>query len=105
MTRFLLALMGFGLLAAAPQASAACRWFGTQLECPIGGSQLSIGTQAAAEPFYANPLRPRGLQGSDGLDELLDDRAVSEWPVRLDLQNVGVDPRLCRKVGNETYCY
>jgi len=105
MTRFLLALLGFGLLAAAPQASAACRWFGTQLECSIGGGQLAIGTQAAAEPTYANPLRPRGLQGTDRLDELLDDRAPSEWPVRLDLQNVGVDPRLCRKVGDETYCY
>jgi hypothetical protein len=106
MTRFLLALLGFGLLAAAPQeALAACRWFGTQLECPIGASQMSIGTQAAAEPTYANPLRPRGLHGSDGLDELLDDHAVPEWPVRLDLQNVGVDARLCRKVGNEIYCY
>jgi hypothetical protein len=40
-------------------------------------------------------------QGSNGLDEPLDGRAVPEWPVQLDLQNVCVDPRLCR---NETYC-
>jgi hypothetical protein len=106
MTRFLLALlMALGLLGAAPRDSAACRWFGTQLECPVGGSQLLIGTQAAAEAPSVNSLRPHGLQGNDGLSELLDDRVVPEWPVRLELQNVGVDPGLCRKFGNETYCY
>ena len=106
MTRFLLALpLALGLLGATPQPSAACRWFGTQVECGVGGSQLLIGTQAAAEPTYIDPLRPHGLQGSAGLSDVLDDRVVPEWPARLDLQNVGVDPGLCRKVGNETYCY
>ena len=105
MTRFLLVLPALALLGAAPRASAACRWFGTQLECPVGGSQLFLGTQAAAEPTYINPLRVQGIQGSDGLHEFLDDRAVPRWPLRLDLQNVGVDRSLCRKFGNETYCY
>src|SRR5437899_661578 len=49
MTRFLLALMALGLFGATPQASAACRWFGTQLECDLGESQVLIGTQKMAE--------------------------------------------------------
>jgi hypothetical protein len=102
MTRFLLALMALGLLGAAPQASPVCRRFGTQLECDLGGSQLLLGTQAAAEPAYAGALRPQLVQGSD---QLLHHGAVPEWPLRLDLQNVGVDPDSCRRIGNETYCY
>ena len=102
MTRFLLALMAVGLLAGAPQASAACRWFGTQLDCDLGGRQLLLGTQAVAEPAYAGTLRPQPIQGSD---ELLDNGAVPESPLRLNLQNVGVDPSSCRRIGNETYCY
>jgi hypothetical protein len=102
MTRFLFALMALGLLGAAPQASAACRWFGSQLECDLGGSQLLVGTQASAEPAYAGAVRPQPVQGRD---ELLDHGAVPERPLRLDLQNVGVDPGSCRRIGNETYCY
>jgi hypothetical protein len=102
MTRFLLALMALGLLGAAPQASAACRWYGTQLECDLGGSPLLVGTQTVADPAYAGALRPQPIQGSD---ELLDDGSVSDWPLRFDLQNVGVDPDSCRRIGNETYCY
>ena len=102
MTRFLLALMALGLFGATPQASAACRWFGTQLECDLGGNQVLIGTQRMAEPSYAGGLRPQQLQGSDGL---LDARAVPERPLPLRLQNIGVDPGLCQKWGNETYCY
>ena len=102
MTRLLLVLTALVLLGTATQAPAACRRFGTQLECSLGGSQLLIGTQAAAEPAYAGALRPQPLQASDGL---LDDRPPPRWPLRLQLQNVGVDPSLCRKIGNETYCY
>jgi hypothetical protein len=102
MTRFLFALMALGLLGAAPQASAACRWFGSQLECDIGGSQLLLGTQAAAEPAYVGALRPQPIHGSN---ELLSLGAVPEAPLRLNLQNVGVDPNSCRRIGNETYCY
>ncbi len=101
MTRFLFALMALGLFGATPQASAACRWFGTQLECDLGESQVLIGTQKMAEPAYAGALRPQPLQRSDELDA----SAAPERPFRLDLQNVGVDPGLCRKLGNETYCY
>jgi len=100
MMRFPLALMTLGLLAAAAQAPAACRQFGTQLECDLSGSQLLIGTQAAAAPTHAGAPQPQLLQGGD-----LDFRPVPRWPFRLELQNVGVDPSLCRRIGNETYCY
>ncbi len=102
MKRLLSALMAFGLLGAATAAPAACHWFGTQLECDLGGRQLLIGTQTAADPSDATGLRPQPFSGLDGL---FGGRAVSEWPLRLEIQNVGTDPGLCRKFGNETYCY
>ena len=100
MMRFVLVLMALVLLGTATEAPAACRWFGTQVECDLGGSQLLIGTQATPAPAYARSLRPQLLQGGDP-----DDRPPSRWPLRLEFQNVGVDPSLCRKIGNETYCY
>jgi len=100
MMRFALVLTALGLLGAATRAPAACRLFGTQLECDLGGSQLLIGTQAEAAPAYAGALRPRLLQAGG-----VDNRPLPRWPFRLELQNVGVDPSLCRKIGNETYCY
>ena len=102
MQRFLLALMALGLLGLATQASAACRWFGTQVECDLHGSQLTIGTQRVPEPTCARAFGRQLLQGCDGL---VDDRAPAAWPLRLELQNVGADPGLCRKLGNEIYCY
>src|SRR5438552_17975528 len=100
MMRFALVLMALVLLGAATRAPAACRQFGTQLECDLSGSQLLIGTQAAAAPTYAGAPQPQLLQGGD-----LDFRPVPRWPFRPELQNVGVDPSLCRRIGNETYCY
>jgi len=103
MTRFLLGLMALGLFGATPRASAACRWFGTQLQCDLGGNQVLIGTQQVAEPAYAGALRAQPLLQSG---ELLDARALPEGPLlRLDLQNIGVYPGFCQKWGNETYCY
>jgi hypothetical protein len=100
--RILPALWAFGLLSAATNAPAACQWFGTQLECALGGSQLSMGTQTAIEPTYAGTFRPLPFRGSPGL---LDNGPLPGWPFRLQVQNIGVDPNLCWKVGNETYCY
>jgi hypothetical protein len=100
--RLLPALLAFGLLSAATNAPGACQWFGTQLVCPLGGSQLSMGTQTAVEPTYATAFRPLPFNGSPGL---LDNGTLLGSPFRLELQNIGIDPGLCRKVGNETYCY
>src|SRR5881296_2005873 len=100
MMRFALVLLGLVLRGAATRASAAGWRFGAQHECDLGGSQLLIGTQAAPAPAYGSSLRPQLLQGGD-----LDDRPLPRWPLRLELQNVGVDPSFCRRIGNETYCY
>jgi hypothetical protein len=103
MTRFLLGLMALGLFGATPQASAACRWFGTQLQCDLGGSRVLIGTQQVDKPAYAGDLRPLPLLQSD---ELLGAGTVPDGLLlRLNLQNIGVYPGFCQKWGNETYCY
>jgi len=34
-----------------------------------------------------------------------DDHAASRRPFEIELQDFGADPSLCRKIGNETYCY
>jgi len=34
-----------------------------------------------------------------------DDDAASRRPFEIELQDFGTDPSLCRKIGNETYCY
>src|SRR6059058_852318 len=90
-------------LAFATHAPAICSRSGTQIACDIGGTQLSIGTQRMAEPACGKAALP--LQPLQGCAELLDDHAAPEWPLRLEIQNVGVDPGLCRKLGNETYFY
>ena len=90
------------VLAAAPRASAACRWFGTQLECEVGTSRVMIGTQAADEPTYARSFSIRSFHGDGGFP---DDRVASRGPFAIELQDFGADPSLCRKIGNETYCY
>ena len=101
MTRLPILLM-VGVLAAAPRASAACRWFGTQVECDLWGSRVVIGTQAAEEPTHAGSLPIRSFHGNRGFP---DDHTASRHPLEIELQDFGADPSLCRKIGNETYCY
>jgi len=100
--RILPALLAVGLLSAATNAPASCRWFGTQVVCALGGSQLSIGTQTAVEPTYATAVPPLPFNGSP---RLLDNGTPLGQPFRLELQNIGVEPDLCRKIGDEAYCY
>lgn len=102
MKRLVRTLVALGLFGASPAAWASCRWFGTQLECELGGRQLSIGTQAALEPSHGGAFRAQPLLGGEGL---FDDRPVITWPLRLDVQNVGTDPGVCWKFGDETYCH
>lgn len=101
MTRLLVLIM-VGVLAAAPRASAACRSFGTQLECDVGASRVVIGTQAAEEPTYARSFSIRSFHGDGGFP---DNHAASRLPFEIELQDFGADRSLCRKIGNETYCY
>ena len=89
------------VLAIAPRASAACRPFGTQLECDVGSNRLVIGTQAAARPSCAPSFSVLSFAG----DVCLPNEPAPAREPRIQLQDVGTDPQLCRKIGNETYCY
>ena len=101
MTRLVPAVMALGLLAAATPSSAACRWFGTQLECEFGGSQVLIGTQAEDESANLGRFPQEGLHGGGAL---LPDRVAPDRPFRIELQDVGADPqRLRREIGGEAY--
>jgi len=100
MMRFVLVLMALVLLGTATEAPAACRRFGTQLECDLGASQPA---DRHASGSRARLRRGSAATAAPGGD--LDFRPRPRWPFRLELQNVGVDPSLCRKIGNETYCY
>src|SRR5437870_10116818 len=102
MRPFLPGLIAFGLLCAATRAPAACRWFGTQLECDLGGNQVLIGTQTEDEPAYLRPFRPTGLHGGGAL---LPDRVAPDRPFRFELQNVRPHPSLRREIGGEAYGY
>ena len=90
------------LLGGSPVHAARCGLFGTQLECGLGANEVVIGTQVAAEPHPAtSSLRPHSFHGST---RLFDDHAQPGRP-RIEIQNIGVDPTLCRSIGNESYCY
>jgi hypothetical protein len=95
-------LMIIAVLAAAPRASAACRRFGTQLQCNVGASRVVIGTQASEEPSPASALPVHPFHGGLAFG---DNAVASGRRFEIELQNFAVDPALCRKIGNETYCY
>src|SRR2546427_13178618 len=100
MKRFAPVLMALVLLGAATEAPAACRRFGTQLECDLGGSQLLIGTPAAPAPAHGSSPRPQLLPGGDPHD-----RPPPRWPLPPAVQNGGGGPSPCRRVGDETCLY
>jgi hypothetical protein len=102
MYRRLLLLIILGACIPPARARAGCEWYGTQLDCAIAGRRVVIGTQAADEPRYTTlPFDPQPFQGNA---RLLDDRPRSE-PSRIEIQDIGRDPSLCRRIGDETYCY
>jgi hypothetical protein len=100
MMRSLLAAMVLSLAVAA-QASAACGWFGTQIECNLGGTPVSLGTQTAAEPTGTGALPVHAFAGSG---DLFGDRPAPRL-FAIELQNYGARPGSCVRLGNETYCY
>src|SRR5579864_9269292 len=91
MTRFLVLILA-GALAAAPRASAACQWFGTQLECHLGASRVVIGTQTAEEPTRAHALPIQSFLRDGALPDM---HAVSRHPFQIELQDFGRDSTLC----------
>ena len=63
---------------------------------------MVIGTQAADEPTYASSFSIRSFLADGGSKE---DHTAPTRPFEIELQDFGADPSLCRKIGNETYCY
>jgi len=95
-------LVVLGVLATAWPVYASCGWFGTQLECDLGASQVVVGSQVADAPSrMTSSLQPQRFRGTDRILE----RLAPDQPLRLELQSIGADPSLCRKIGNESYCY
>jgi len=95
-------LLLLGVLSTACPVHAACGWFGTQLECDLGASQVVIGSQVADVPIRAtSSFLPPRFHGADRFLE----RLAPDQTLRLELQTIGADPSLCRKIGNESYCY
>lgn len=100
--RCLRVVLALGVLGAPLQAMAACRRYGTQLDCVLGGRQVVIGTQREADPAYTGELRPQTFQATR---RLLAERPRFAGSFRIELQNVARDPGLCWRLGDETYCY
>src|SRR6185295_18080577 len=94
-------LIMVALVVAMPRPSAACRRAGTQLECDVAGRRVVVGRQVAEQ----TPQRFPTLSFHGGNGAFPDDDAPAGRRSGIELQNVGVDPTLCRKIGNETYCY
>ena len=88
-------------LAIAPRGSAACRPFGTQLECDVETSRVVIGTQTGAQPTRSPSFPCFSFAG----DECFRNDPAPPRALQVQLQDIGTDPQLCRKIGNETYCY
>jgi hypothetical protein len=102
MNRCLWTLVALGLVGPLPYARAACHPFGTQVHCALGRGDLVIGTQTAAEPRHAGMPGSLFLGGGSGP---IGRRRADGAPFRLELQNVGTDPGLCWRFGDETYCH
>jgi hypothetical protein len=94
------------VLAAPSYAFAACRFFGTQLDCDLGANRVVIGTQAADEPKYEKspPPPPQPF----GIDRPQDDGVSRALPFELELQDIdpspGTDLSVCRGNEDEIYC-
>jgi hypothetical protein len=74
--------------------------FGTQLDC--GDGSVVLGTQVAPDPAHGRwSFRPQPIQGDDG--RLFQRRESA--PFGIAVQDVATDPSLCRRIGNESYCY
>ena len=100
--RLLVLTLAAGLIAA-PAHAAKCGLFGTQLECGLRAGDVVIGTQVSGEPSRAtSSFRPQPFHGDS---RLLAERTRPAGRVRIELQDIGADPSLCRRIGNEGYCY
>lgn len=96
----LLVVVALGTLVFPMSAAAACRRYGTQLECVLAGRPFVIGTQREHDPRYAGEFVPQTFQAGSFAR-----RARVPGPFRVEFQNVARDSGLCWRLGDETYCY
>jgi hypothetical protein len=101
MRRLLVTVM-VGVLGLSPGTSAAYRRFGTQLECTLGSTRIFIGTQTEAEPSHERALPIQSFYPGLGIGL---HEPTFPGPFDIELQDFATDPSLCRKIGNEIYCY
>jgi hypothetical protein len=81
---------------------AACRLYGSQLRCDTEGRRVVIGTQVNEAPGEATSLPLHALQGGPAF---ADPRSPSRPLVDIHLQDFSGDPSMCKRYGDETYCY
>jgi hypothetical protein len=100
----LLALAIFGVVLAwsSPPVLAACRLYGSQLRCDTEGRRVVIGTQVDQAPGAAMSLPLHALQGGPAFADPL---SGSRPHVDIQLQDFSGDPSMCKRYGDETYCY
>ena len=91
------------VIAATPAAAAPCEWFGTRLDCPFASTDVVIGTQTSEDPRRTSSFVPFSFQGGGGDWVKADTSSAGRW--RVEVQDIGKDPRLCRRIGGERYCY
>jgi hypothetical protein len=92
----------FALIATTPAAAGPCAWFGTQIDCVFGSTDLVIGTQTSAETGHTSSV---GTSSFNWDGRLMNNSTSSPGRWRVELQNFGRDPRLCRDIDGERYCY
>ena len=90
----------FAVIATTPAAAGPCAWFGTQLDCVFGSTDFAIGTQTSEQPRHT--FGPSFFQWNG---RLLEDGTSSAGRWRVELQDFGKDPTLCRNINGERYCY
>src|SRR6185369_1053955 len=97
------ALAILGVLAwSSPPVLAACDFYGSQLRCVTDGRRVVLGTQVDETPGETTSLPLHALQGGP---VFADSRLASRPQVDIHLQDFGDHPSMCKRYGDETYCY
>jgi hypothetical protein len=97
-----LAILGVVLAWSSSPVLAACGLYGSQLRCVTEGRRIVIGTQVDEAPGEATSVPLHALQGGP---VFANPRSAWRPHVDIHLQDFSGDPSMCRRYGDETYCY
>ena len=97
-----LAILGVVVAWSSSPVLAACRLYGSQLRCVTDGRRVVIGTQLDQTPGESTFLPLNALQGAPAFADV---HSVSRPHVDIHLQDFSGDPSMCKRYGDETYCY